>query len=148
MKKNIEPCFIDTNILVYATFEESEFFDKAIEFLEGKNFSLMFISRQIIFEYLRTVTSNRLYQNPLSIKEALSNLEIFLENISIVPVEANPIFEKIKTDLIKYKINRDKIFDYQIILTMKVNSIQCIATANEKDFAFCKDIKIINPFKI
>lgn len=147
MKKKIEPCFIDTNILVYATFEESKFFDKAINFLEENDF-FMFISRQIIFEYIRTVTSERIYQKPLKIKEALSNLEIFLENISIVPLEAAPVFEKIKSDLIKYKINREKVFDYQIVLTMKANSINCIATANEKDFTFCKDIKIINPFKI
>lgn len=142
-----KPCFVDTNILVYATFEESPFFHKAIDWIEENFSSKLFVSRQVIFEYLTVVTNERLYSNYLRMEEALNNIELFLENLSIVQNEPNPDFNFLRNEIKKYNLTGKRIFDYQIVLTMKYNSIDLIATANEKDFSFCKDIEIINPFR-
>jgi len=133
--------FIDTNILIYATFPEiDKYYNNANKILiENNN---LFISNQIILEYINVSTNNKMFKNYLDIKTALSNIEKYLTFINIVE-NHNIDAKEIKNNAIKYNILKKRVFDLNIYLTMKLNGIENLITFNVDDFKFFEGINII-----
>ena len=71
--------FVDTNILVYATQITSPQRDAARTALQdhAKGGARLRLSRQILREYLAVVTRPQLFANPMSMAEALADVERF-----------------------------------------------------------------------
>ncbi|OHD56412.1 MAG: hypothetical protein A2Y33_15595 [Spirochaetes bacterium GWF1_51_8] len=147
MKIDRGPCFIDTNILIYASFPENKFYEKALDCIETLRPQGLYISRQIVLEYVSVVTNENIYNQYLTSEEAVENIEVFLEYMSIIEPGTPLDTHALKKYLIQYAIKRRMVFDLNIYLTMKANGIPVILTANEKDFNAFQDIEIINPVK-
>jgi predicted nucleic acid-binding protein len=147
MKIGSKKYFVDTNVLVYATFEESEFYPKALQCVEKMNPDFYVISRQVVMEYISIVTSDRIYKKYLSPKKALDNMILFQEYVQLLEKEKAFDLEILKTALSLYPVSKRNIFDLNIYITMVQNGLSTIVTANEKDFRGYEKIKIMNPFK-
>lgn len=145
MTHSDELYFIDTNALVYSTFEASNFYKKSIEILSNP-LGKYYISNQVINEYFSVVTNPRIFKSPLLKEEALKNVKTFLDAINLIPKSIYNI-DLLESSIIKYKILGKNIFDLSIYLTMLENGIENIITANEKHFGIFDNVNVINPFK-
>lgn len=140
-----ESFFIDTNILVYSTFEDSNFYLKSIEILSNP-LGKYYISNQVINEYFSVVTNPRIFEKPLSKEETIENIRNYLNitNLVFLPVYNIDTLEEF---IIRYKVSGKNIFDLSIYITMLGNGITNIITANEKHFNIFEDVEIINPYR-
>ena len=137
--------FIDTNILIYFSYDKSDFHEKAkAKLKELSKENQLFISNQIILEYLNTITNEKVFkENTITTKEALNNIDLFLNFIEIADFPVD--YEDIKNGLLKYNLTRNKIFDLNIFLTMQENNIKTILTVNKKDYEiFNNDISVLS----
>jgi predicted nucleic acid-binding protein len=140
---------IDTNILVYAYNEDSEFHEEALRILENalnKNINAA-IADKNLFEFFAIITDKRRIENPISTDEAIDIIN-FLVDSNITIIYSSP-FGFLKTLELagKYKIKRQEIFDTNLVALMIQNKIDTIITANEKHFKNIKEINVLNPFK-
>lgn len=138
-------CLIDTNILVYAFNENSEFHNESLNFLNASMSGKITacISYQSLFEFYAVVTDSRKVQFPAKPEQAISalntlinsNIQILYPNESVI----NKVFEL----LITYNIKRQMIFDIMLISIMSVNNIENVITYNIKDFEFVKNLNVL-----
>jgi predicted nucleic acid-binding protein len=140
---------IDTNILVYAYNEDSEFHEEALRILENalnKNINAA-IADKNLFEFFAIITDKKRIENPITTDEAIDIIN-FLVDSNIKIIYSSP-FGFLKTLELagKYKIKRQEIFDTNLVALMIQNKIDTIITANEKHFKNIKEINVLNPFK-
>ncbi|MGC8770960.1 MAG: type II toxin-antitoxin system VapC family toxin [Brevinematia bacterium] len=118
---------LDSNAIIYFSKGAIDF-NKLIE--KYDNFIVSIIS------YIEVMGFNFKDKNEEElVKELFKNLEIIDVNFEIANLCLN-----IRKD------NKIKLPD-AIILATAIKYNCDLITANERDFAFCKEIKIINPFK-
>ncbi len=140
-----EKFYIDTNILIYATFSANEFYPKCKEILE-KPLGIYFISNQTIHEYFRVITNPKIFKDCLTIEKAIENINNFFSWFKIVnniSYERDFLIDKIKANKVSYK----NIFDFAHYMIMIENHIQNLITINDKDFESFYGINVINPIK-
>lgn len=141
---------LDTNILVYAVNEDSEFHKTASEIhskvLDGSIQAC--ISLQNLIEFYSIITSNRV-QNPLPAKIAFDEIDKYIADQRIKKIQFNgDALVALRELAIKYNVTAQNIYDLKIVATMLVNNIGKIITANERDFKKFSEIKIVNPFPV
>ena len=68
---------LDTNVLIYASDESSSFHGRAIDLLEelASGPDLVYLFWPVALGYLRIATHPAIFQKPLSMAEAVSNVE-------------------------------------------------------------------------
>jgi len=126
---------VDTNVLIYAMDNSSEYYKKSQEiltsskinlFITTKNISEYFavctklkIDKQIVFGFFGNIRENSavLYPN----KESIKKFEMLIE---------------------KYYPSGNRIYDLEIVSVMLANDIEHLATFNPKDFEYIKEISI------
>lgn len=135
--------FVDTNVLIYFSYSESGYNEKAkAKLKELSKENQLFISNQIILEYINTITNERLFkENTITIKQAIANIDLFLSFIKIA--NSSPEYKDIKDGILDYNLTRAKLFDLNIYLTMLANGINKILTVNKKDFDLFKNIQVL-----
>jgi predicted nucleic acid-binding protein len=142
--------FIDTNILVYASLIDFDNEKNKIcqDFLNQlfSNGSEIFISTQIIREFYAVVTNEKYLIKPLSPEQAVSQINFFISNFSVLTIDMQTI-EKLQELLVKYNIKGQNIHDTTIVATMLRNGIDHIATYNTKDFLKFDDIEVMEIVK-
>lgn len=123
--------FIDTNILVYATFGASPFYEvsklklKEIDSPDNQ----LFVSSQVLREYHKAMTST----NYLSIKESIENVSRFKQKFQILQ-DSTEILEKWQELVVQYQVKGKNVFDCNIAATLFLNNITHIFTHNIADF--------------
>ena len=143
---------IDTNLLVYAHNKDSEFNEKAASFLEKVmnerdeegNLSVC-ISAQVLMEFVNVITRQNV-KNPLSLSEAISVVEDYLEtDVKII----NQRQTQIQTflNLLGSVTTRKKVFDVALVATLQDNGILGLYTVNVTDFEEFDFLKVINPLQ-
>jgi len=141
---------LDTNILVYAVNEDSEFYKAASEIhskvLDGSIQAC--ISMQNLIEFYSIITSNRV-QKPLPAQIAFDEIDKYIADQRIKKIQFNgDALVTLRELAIKYNVTAQNIYDLKIVATMLVNNIGEIITANERDFKKFSEIKVTNPFTI
>lgn len=127
--------FIDTNVLVYASRRLSPFYPRAIEvLLRAKNAGgELWLSRQVLREYLAVVTRPQLREPALSIVDATADVERFLAAFNVA--EDVPQVTRILLDLLaQHPSGGRQIHDVNIVATMLAHGITRLATFNLADF--------------
>ncbi len=137
--------FIDTNILIYASISGSPFCQlarDAIQRLE-KEHAELFISRQVLREYLASMTRPDMLTKELSRKSVVNAVRNFEEDFTVFnddPVVTEQLLELIET----VSVSGKQIHDANIVATMLVNDVHELLTHNVSDFKrFSGHIKII-----
>ncbi len=140
--------FIDTNILVYASLEDFDpiKYSSSVEILRQlvESQHHLFISTQIIREFLSVSTNKKFLKNPLPIKEANRKVKEFRQNFEVLNIEIETI-ERLMKIAEKYQISGKNIHDAAITATMLENGIKNILTYDKKDFEIYKEITVHSP---
>lgn len=143
---------IDTNLLVYAHNEDSDFNDKASEFLEkvlnerddNGNLSVCLPS-QVLTEFVNVITRKSL-KKPLSLLQAIDIVNDYQKaDIRIVYQRETQI--ETFLELLRSLTTRKKVFDVALAATLKDNGITGLYTANVDDFKEFDFLNVINPLE-
>ena len=131
-----ERVFVDTNVLVYATRPSSGMqrqASKALQDLEDGGAELC-ISRQIIREYLATVTRPQAASVPLAPAVAVGDAKRFAEIYTIL--EDGPAITDALLDVVaRFATGGRQIHDANIVATMLAHGVRRLLTFNTADFA-------------
>jgi len=143
MITQFEKCFIDTNVLIYASYEVFDFHKTAIEAL--KSMYDFYVNRQVFLEFYNVSTSNKVLSETSvpTVIRVMKNYSLKYKCLEENQYNVEELLSKIEL----YKIKGKDVFDIKIYLDMKYNNITKILTANEDDFKIFPEIEIINPFK-
>ena len=141
---------IDTNILLYAANKDAEEHSLSVSFLRGAAGSsgAWFLTEGILYEFLRVSTHPRVFERPLTWKEALRFLKPFLISrrfhILIAGEDHWTMLEKILGELVRPSGNL--FFDIRTVALMRGHGVREIYTT-DSDFLQFRDIQVINPLK-
>jgi len=133
--------FIDTNILIYASIFESPFHQATRQALKKvyQEKHELWISRQVLREYLVVVTRPQGFRRPLSKDKVINRLHFFQQMFKIaddLPEVTNQLIELVKN----YQVGGKQIHDANIVATMKAYNISNLLTYNISDFKRFEDI--------
>ena len=141
---------IDTNILLYAANRDAEEHVAASRFFKNTVASSgpWFLTEGILYEFLRVATHARVFERPLTWKEASSFINPFLVSQRfeiLIPGQSHwALLQKILAELTHPSGNL--FFDIRTVVLMREHGIREIYTT-DTDLLQFKDIKIINPFR-
>ena len=139
---------VDTNILVYAHNQDSQYFAQAkallTDLINDGGFS---VSDLILFEFFSVITNGRKIDAPLNSETAIYVITDMIEsqNIAILQDDDDHHFFQWLRQYIN-TTKRYQIYDASIAYVMFQNEITELYTNNIKDFKKFDFIKAINPF--
>jgi predicted nucleic acid-binding protein len=135
MTGGVDHIFVDTNILVYASVIRSPLHDIALNEIgrrEGAGETL-WISRQILREYLAVLSRPQAYTQPLSPATLVTQIEALTKRFRIA--EDGPQVTANLLALIKQiPLGGKQVHDANIVATMQVHGIKGLLTHNVADF--------------
>ncbi|MEH2331698.1 type II toxin-antitoxin system VapC family toxin [Nostoc sp.] len=131
-----DPVFIDTNILVYASQIQSPFHQAAMETIQGfyDTGVELWISRQVLREYLATLTRPQQFANPLPIAIVIQDLRYFYNRFRVAE-DNSQVTERLLTLMEEIPSGGKQVHDANIVATMLVYGIPQLLTHNTGDFA-------------
>ncbi|VAX06576.1 hypothetical protein MNBD_GAMMA26-275 [hydrothermal vent metagenome] len=138
-----KPLFVDTNVLVYANVIETPFHEQALAAINTahKAGRPIWISRQVVREYLVTLTRSQTFKN-LPKTSVLEQVDQFLERFQVADDTTAVTGQLIKL-MEDFKIGGKQVHDANIVATMLAYEVPCLLTHNIKDFErFGEIIKI------
>lgn len=144
-----EVALLDTNILVYAADELSEFHVLSKQLRDrGMQGNLpVAVSPQVLFEFFAVITNPRRVTQPRSPQEAREEMEKYFRAATIRKIyPGDDIVERMLTLLQQYpQITRQDIFDCTLVATMQTNGVRRIYTYNRQHFTPFSDIEVLTP---
>lgn len=140
---------IDSNILIYASNEDSEYQPQALEVMHKV------LAREIqactayqsLYEFYAVITNPKRVEKPISLQQARETIERYMRarNIrKIYPVKTN--LKNVLKLLKKYEVSKQNIFDLVLVATMMDNKVTGIYTRNEAHFNQFDFLEVVNPF--
>jgi toxin-antitoxin system PIN domain toxin len=138
---------IDTNILLYASDEESPHHEKAKRFIEGRGDDpdLLCLTWGTLMGYQRIATHPSIFRNPLNAQQAWSNVEnlLALPRCRIVQEQEN--FDKEYAELSgQLGVRGNLVPDAHLAVLLRQHGVTKIYTA-DSDFRKFEFLKVINP---
>lgn len=126
--------FIDTNVLVYANVIETPLHEQALAAINAAHQAgrTIWISRQVIREYLATMTRSQAFEN-LPRATVLEQVDQFIERFQVADDTAAVTGRLVKL-MGDFKIGGKQVHDANIVGTMLAYDIPCLLTHNAKDF--------------
>jgi predicted nucleic acid-binding protein len=141
--------FLDTNIvlrLVNGGLPESSAIEQLVQQIRDENYEL-WISRQVIREYLVQVTRPGFLAIPLSIEQVNAHTRT-LRSLFKVADETDAVTDKLLELLNEFPSGGKQIHDVNIVATMLVHDIDTLLTLNVEDMKrFATQIKIRSPLR-
>jgi len=127
--------FVDANVLVYSRVTAAPFHQKAVDAFDALTAtgSELWISRQIVREFLTTVTRPQSFLQPMPIAKAIVDVRI-IESTTSVADETSLVTQKLLTLLAAIPCGGKQIHDANLVATMLVNGIPNLLTHNVADF--------------
>jgi len=137
---------LDTNVLVYAADEASEFHE-ASRVLRDREDVALAITPQILMEFYAIITDPRRVTSPRSAEEARGELAKYVHSPHIVTLHpSSDVLTRVLSLLETYpQVTRQTIFDLFIVATMLGNGVNRIYTFNDPDFSLFTEIEVLRP---
>ena len=141
---------IDTNLLVYAHNEDSEFHQQAVQFIErvfneydaGERLTVC-LSTQVLTEFMNVMTRQTL-RRPLSLQEAADLVQEYLDTGVIVLSHKKTQMQTFLR-ILRQVTTRKKMFDVVLAATLKDHGVAGLYTVNTADFEEFEWLAVINP---
>ena len=129
-----DPAFVDTNALVYSSQKQSAFHVQVMAALERarQEGQELWISRQILREYLATVTRPQRGTPPLPIADALGDIDRFERDYNVAE-DGPEVFSELCLLLARVPVGGKQVHDTNIVATMLAHGITRLLTFNEAD---------------
>jgi len=136
--------FVDTNILVYLSNEDSSFHVEVNKkFIEISAQYELWISRQVLREYAVVMSSPAIIEKPLTAEEVVQDIEKWGKIFKIAD-ETPEVTEILKKLIKEYDLKGKRIHDANIVATMLANLINKLYTLNIDDFKKFKGIELFS----
>jgi predicted nucleic acid-binding protein len=139
-------CFLDTNILIYASDSHSRWHQPAkekIQKLLSEGFRL-FISPQILREYVSVASRSTGTEKHAPWDMILKNYENFQRHFTLLGEDRDTVNE-LRQLLSKIPAAGKQVHDANIVATMRAHNIPCLLTNNTDDFSrYSKLITVIS----
>lgn len=138
---------VDTNILVYAHREDSEFHPEALAALLGlaQGNRLWGIPWPCVHEFISIVTHPSIYAPPTDIQTALDAIAVWMNAPFCRMIgEGSEYFEKLRDLALAGKVRGPMIHDARIAALCLYNGVSELWTA-DRDFSRFKKLKTKNP---
>lgn len=145
MKTESKTIFLDTNVLIYQTFEDFDA-DKhqqvrhVLKYLSENKYKV-YISSQVLREFFSISTNSKIFERALEVEEGLLKMDEF-KNTFTVLYDNEISMIKLKEIVSKYKIRQKDIHDANIAAVMMANQLEDLFTFNVKDFKFYDEINL------
>ena len=141
---------IDTNILLYAANRDAEEQPAAASFLYAATASAepWFLTEGILYEFFRVATDPKVFQRPLSWREALSFIQPFLRDSHFLILAAEERHRALLEEILGKLTHPggNLFFDIRTVALMREHGVREIYTT-DTDFLQFPDIKVINPLR-
>jgi predicted nucleic acid-binding protein len=140
--------FVDTNILVYAASLGAPLHLRASEEIRRRYESgqELWISRQVLREYLATLSRSQTFARPKPARELASDIRYFLKKFRIAE-EGAATTEKLLELIEGREIGGKQVHDANIVATMLVNGVPAVLTHNSGDFTRFADVIQVIPLE-
>jgi predicted nucleic acid-binding protein len=138
--------FVDTNVLVYSTARGAPFQERARTALARLVVDeQLFISRQILREYLAAMTRQQVWGKALSLTEAIADTLVFTQRFAVLE-NGPPVWEQLIELGSRYSFGGRQVHDANIVATMLAYGERRLLTFNGADFRrFAELIEIVVP---
>lgn len=140
--------FIDTNILVYASVPESPFHSVALNAIQSREQieQELWISRQVLREYLATLTRPQAFTEPIPIVTLTAEI-YFFQNRFRVAEDNFQVTERLLRLMEEISSGSKQVHDANIVAIMLVYGIPQILTHNTADFARFFELVTVLPLQ-
>lgn len=138
---------VDTNILVYAHREDSEFHDESLNALMGlaEGSRRWGIPWPCIHEFIAITTHPAIYQPPTPIESALQAMQVWIESPMCRLIGEGPgYFARLKELSLKAKTKGSIVHDARIAAICLYNGVTELWTM-DRDFSRFGALKTVNP---
>ena len=138
--------FVDTNVLVYSTAAGTPFHERARTALTRLMADdPLFISRQILREYLAVMTRQQVWGKALSLSEAIADTLVFTQRFTVLE-DGPAVWEQLTELDRRYSFGGRQVHDANIVATMLAYGKRRLLTFNGPDFRrFNELIEIVVP---
>ncbi len=139
--------FVDTNILLRATIMQFPLHEQVKQLVNGQIDAAveLWISRQVIREYIVQATRPQSFMKPMTIEQVeaqLTGMQALFQIADETEATTNQLLGLLRV----YPTQGKLIHDANIVATMLVNQIDTLLTLNVADFKRFEDrIKIVSP---
>lgn len=138
---------VDSNILVYAHREDSEWhasaLAKLVELAEGRG--AWAIPWPCVHEFLAIVTHPRIYAPPSPLAAAIEQVEAWIESPSLVLLtESDAHWEALRETLVTGKIAGAQVHDARIAALCLQHGVKELWSA-DRDFGRFPNLAVVNP---
>lgn len=138
---------VDTNLLIYAHREDSDFHDPAVQVLvelaqSGDRWSIPW---PCLHEFLAITTHPRIFAPPSPLKLALKAMEVWLDSPGCEMIGEGPdYFDVLNRLVLKGKISGPMIHDARVAALCIYHGVRELWTA-DRDFSRFPELKTRNP---
>jgi toxin-antitoxin system PIN domain toxin len=139
---------LDTNVLLYASDESSSFHGPAIELLEtlAAGPGLVYLFWPVALGYLRISTHPAIFQKPLSVAEAMANVDDLVSRPHVrTGGEADGFWDTYQEVTTQVRIRGNLVPDSHIVALMRQHEVSTI-WSHDRDFLKFPGIKMQDPF--
>jgi toxin-antitoxin system PIN domain toxin len=143
-----EMAMLDTNVLIYAYYEDAPQHLAAFPLLDRAQEAgaSLCLSPQVLAEFYAVITNPHRVSTPFSSAEALVEIEKIraLPGLTLLPVPLD-VVDRWVALLREHPVTGRHIFDAQLVATMLGNGITRLYTFNRTDFERFPGIEILTP---
>jgi predicted nucleic acid-binding protein len=143
-----DPAVVDTNVLVYALYSESEHHAPSRALLDHAQdgHARLCLVPQVLAEFYSVVTSARRVTLPRQPGEVLDLIQklVTMPGISLLPVPTDTV-HRWMTLVRKYAVTGAAAFDVQLVASMLGNGIKRIYTFNRDHFDRFSEVEALTP---
>ena len=140
---------VDTNLLVYAHRADSDFHGRADRLVAGlaEGRASWAIPWPCLYEFFAIVTHPKIYRPPTPPKDAIIQIEYWLESPSLVLLhEGDGFFDTLKAVLENAKIVGGGVHDARIAALCKRHGVRTLLSA-DRDFSRFPSLTVENPLQ-
>lgn len=137
---NTDRAFVDTNVLLRALTPQMEMHTEAEALLERRwaNGDELWVSRQVIREYIAQITRPQAFMQPLTVTQVAAQVEI-IQVLFHVADDTAEVTAQLVTLLGTHPTGGKQIHDANIVATMLTHGITILLTANIADMRRFQD---------
>jgi hypothetical protein len=138
---------VDTNILLYAVNQSSEYHRRANGFVEARarGTETWAMPWPVLHAFLRISTHPAILPHPLTPAQAVGVVDDLLDNPCMLLLsEGDGFWKDYKADILSLHLKGNAMPDTQIVALLKSNGVTLLYS-KDRDFLRFKGIKVIDP---
>ncbi len=138
--------FLDTNVLVYASVAEAPLHQVARDAIQAyeQSGNSLWISRQVLREYLAVLTRPQAFTEPIPIETLLVAVQAFATRFQVAD-ETLQVTERLIKIMEQVTVGGRQVHDANIVATMQTYGIEQLLTHNVGDFVRFAELITVLP---